>query len=147
MWRQRKSWRVKRRHGCHLIGLESWLPLSEKLRRWPPKKRTVQPGDAFEDTTFKQEVWKCQILNHVVESQLFTSFCYKYHQWLSDIEFIQTRAFSASYSRMNPCFTDGKWIRVWNCQATCGHWKTTVFTSVVHGCSSLILLLVSLVLF
>jgi hypothetical protein len=37
-----------------------------------PKKRTVQTGDSFEDTAFKARVGNCQILNQVVESQLFT---------------------------------------------------------------------------
>jgi hypothetical protein len=30
----------------------SWLPFFKKTRLSPPKKKTVQPGDAFEDTTF-----------------------------------------------------------------------------------------------
>ncbi len=31
----------------------SWLPLSENPDQQPPKKWTVQPGDAFEGTAFK----------------------------------------------------------------------------------------------
>jgi hypothetical protein len=36
------------------------------------QKRTVQPGDAFEDTAFKPGGWNCQILHQVVEFVLFT---------------------------------------------------------------------------
>jgi hypothetical protein len=49
--RQEKSWRVKTRHGCHLIGLHflsQETPIITKRR-----KKTIQPGDAFEDTAFK----------------------------------------------------------------------------------------------
>ncbi len=46
-----KKWRVKRRLWCHLIGrLDS---LFQKTPIITPKKRTIQPGDAFEDTAFK----------------------------------------------------------------------------------------------
>jgi hypothetical protein len=45
-------------------------------------------------------------------SQLFTSLWNRYHQWLSDIKLIQISAFSASYSRINPCFTAGNQIGV-----------------------------------
>ncbi len=45
-----------------------------KPRSSPPKKWAIQPGDLLEDTAFKPRVWNCQILNQVVESQLFTSF-------------------------------------------------------------------------
>jgi hypothetical protein len=43
--------------------------------------------------SFQAAVWNCQILNQVVESQLFTPLWNRYHQWLSDIELIQIRAF------------------------------------------------------
>ncbi len=33
----------------------------------------------------------------------------------------------------NSCFTAGKQIEFWNCHATCGHQKSTVFTSVAYG--------------
>jgi hypothetical protein len=46
----KKSWEVKRRHCYHLIGLES---LFQKTPIITTIKRTVQPGDAFEDTAFK----------------------------------------------------------------------------------------------
>ncbi len=39
----------------------------------------------------------------------------------------------ASFSRINPCFTAGKWIGVSDCHATRGHRKTTIFTSIVYG--------------
>jgi hypothetical protein len=47
-----KSWRVKRRHWCHLIGLE-FDSLFQKTPVIIPKKRTVHPGDAFENTAFQ----------------------------------------------------------------------------------------------
>jgi hypothetical protein len=50
MWRQKKSWQVKRRHWYQWIGLYS---LFEKTPIITPEKRTVQPGGAFEDTAFK----------------------------------------------------------------------------------------------
>jgi hypothetical protein len=31
------------------------------------------------------------------------------------------------------CFTAGKQIGVRNCHATCGHWDTAIFTSIVYG--------------
>ncbi len=37
-----------------LVSLERpWLRLSQNLDHQPPKKRTINPGDAFEDTAFK----------------------------------------------------------------------------------------------
>ncbi len=51
MCRQKKSWRVERRHWRHSIGLDS---LSQKTPMFTPKKRTVMPRDAFENTAFLQ---------------------------------------------------------------------------------------------
>jgi hypothetical protein len=47
-----KVGKLKRQHLCHLIGLDS---LFQKTPIIIPKKkkRTVQPGDAYEDTAFK----------------------------------------------------------------------------------------------
>ncbi len=53
------------------------------------------------------------------------------------MELNQISAFSASYSRINPCFTAGKRMGVWNCQATSGHQKTTIFTPIAYDISSL----------
>jgi hypothetical protein len=39
-----------RQHWCHKIGLDA---LFHNIPIITPKKRTVQPGDAFEDTAFK----------------------------------------------------------------------------------------------
>jgi hypothetical protein len=80
---------------------------------------------------FKGGVWKCQILNQVAESQLFTSLWNRYHQWMSDIELIQMRAFSAFYSKINSCFTAGKQIVVWTCTQLSDAKKAT-FTSIVY---------------
>jgi hypothetical protein len=46
----REKRRVKRRHRCHLIGQDS---LFQKILIITPKKQTVHPGDAFEDTAIK----------------------------------------------------------------------------------------------
>jgi hypothetical protein len=81
---------------------------------------------------FWDAVWNCQILNQVVASQLFTSLRNKYHQWLSDIELNQISVFSASCSRINPCFTVGKRTGVWNRHASRGHQEKTIFTSIVY---------------
>jgi hypothetical protein len=47
---EKKNWRNKRWHWCHWIGLDS---LFQKTPTITPTKRTVQPGDAFEDTAFE----------------------------------------------------------------------------------------------
>jgi hypothetical protein len=57
----------------------------------------------------------------------------RYHQWLSDIELNQIRAFSASYLSINPRFTARKRMGFWNCHTTCWHRRTTIFTSRVYG--------------
>ncbi len=120
-----ESWEVT------LMSLDrSWLPLSENLDHHPPKK-TNRSARSIWRYRFSAGVWNCQILNQVVESQLFTYLWNRYHQWLSDIELIQLRVFfSASYSRINTRFTAGKRIGVWNCHATRGHRETTNFTSI-----------------
>ncbi len=73
--------------GATLVSLErSWLKFN---------KGTVEPGNAHIKILYRFYVWvwDCQISNHVVEDQLFTSLCNRYHQDLSDIEHIQIRAF------------------------------------------------------
>jgi hypothetical protein len=51
MFRQKKkkSWRVERRHWRHSIGLGFLFQITPMFT---PKKRTVKPGDAFENTAF-----------------------------------------------------------------------------------------------
>ncbi len=51
----------------------------------------------------------------------------------SDIKFIDKSAFSASYSKINPCSTAGKRIGVWTFHATCERQKITIFTDIVYG--------------
>ncbi len=46
-----KSWRLKRRHWCRLIGLNF---LFRKTPIITSKERTVQPGNAFEDTALSR---------------------------------------------------------------------------------------------
>jgi hypothetical protein len=41
--------------------------------------------------------------------------------------------FSASDSSINTRFTAGKPVGVWDCHASRGHQKTTIFTSIVYG--------------
>jgi hypothetical protein len=108
----------------------SWFPLSENPNHHPQKTNRSDKRCIWR-YSFQAWVWNCQILNQVVESQLFTSLWNRYHQWLSDIELIQISVFSASYSRINPCFTAGKRIGVWNCHATSRHRKTSIFSSIV----------------
>jgi hypothetical protein len=49
----KKFWRVKRRHRCHSIGLD--FHLSENSEVHPEKKkRTVKPGDAFENIALER---------------------------------------------------------------------------------------------
>ncbi len=46
--------------------------------------------------------------------------------------------FPASYSRIDPCFTVGKRIGVWDCRAISWvYWKMTIFTSIVYAVTSL----------
>ncbi len=84
-------------------------------------------------------VCNCQILNKVVESQLFTSLSNRYQQWLSGSDLIQMSAFSASYSRINPCFTAGRRIRASNLSRPRNKDNEDIFASVlkklhVPGC-------------
>jgi hypothetical protein len=72
-------------------------------------------------------------ISNYEESQLFTSFWSRYHQWLPDIEANLINPFSNSYSTINSCFTAGKRTGIWNCHATCTHWKTTISTYVVYA--------------
>jgi hypothetical protein len=81
---------------------------------------------------FQAVVWNCQILIQIAESQLFTSLWNWYHhQRLSGMKLIQISAFSASYPSITPCFTAGKQIGVLDCNATCWHWNTIIFTSII----------------
>ncbi len=115
-----------------LVPLNSSWPRLSKNHDHHPKKTNRSAWRCIWRYRFKGRVWNCQILNQVVQSQLFTSFWNRFHQWLSDIELNQISVFSASYPRINPCFTAGKQIRVRNWHATRGHRKTTIFTSIVH---------------
>ncbi len=132
MSKPKKNWRVKRRHFCHWIRLDS---LFQKTRSSPTKNKP-----------FSQEMHlKIQLLS--LGSKLpnakprcrvsaFHFLWNTYHQWLFDIEVIHISAFSASYSRINPCFTARKRIVVWICHAIRGHQKTTIFTSIVYDVDS-----------
>ncbi len=81
---------------------------------------------------FQAVVWNWQILNQVLESQLFTSSWNRYQQRLSDIKLDEKSEFAASSSRDNTFFSAGKQIEVWNGHATCGHEKTITITSLVY---------------
>jgi hypothetical protein len=120
---RRRILRVKGRHWCHSIDLDSIFP---KTKIIPPKKTNRSDRRCIWRYDFQVRVWNCQILNHVVESQLFTSWWKRYQKWLSDVELIQISVFSTSYSWINPCLTAGKRTGVWNCHATCGHRKKNI---------------------
>ncbi len=64
------SWRVRKRHLCHSIGLDSIF--QKTLIITPPKEdRTVQPAEeAFEDRAFKLGFQIFRLLNHVLESNV-----------------------------------------------------------------------------
>ncbi len=104
------------------------------IKKQEKEKRTVQPGDAFDRYRFQVGVWNCQILNHVVEPQLFTSWWNRYHQWLSGFELIQKRDFFSFLiiPELSPVSLLEKRIVVWSCHGTCRHRKKTIFTSTVH---------------
>jgi hypothetical protein len=109
-----------------------WLLLSENLDHHPPKNEPCCQ-EMHLKIPLSSRVWNCQILNQVVESQLLISSRNRNHHWLSDIKLIQMSAFSASYSRINLCFTVGKLVWVRNCHTARDHRKTTVFTSIVYA--------------
>jgi hypothetical protein len=49
------------------------------------------------------------------------------------IQILLKGEFSTSYSWINPRFTAGKQIKDGYYHTTCGHGKTTIFTSIVYG--------------
>jgi hypothetical protein len=66
-----ESWQAK------LVPLDrSWLPLSEIPEHQPKKKKTVRAARLGGNWRYRFQagVWNCQILNRIVESQLFTFF-------------------------------------------------------------------------
>ncbi len=70
----------------------SWLPLSENPDHHPPQNEPFSQKMHLK-IPLLSGVWNCQILNQVVESQLFTSSWNRFHQWLPEIKLIQTSAF------------------------------------------------------
>ncbi len=95
MWRQRRK----------LVPLDkSWLPLSWNTDHHRQKNCNRSAKRWIWRYRFSDGVWNCQILNHVVESQLFTSLWNRYHQWLSGIELIQISAFFSFLSEDQPLF-------------------------------------------
>jgi hypothetical protein len=95
---------------------KAWLPLSENHDHHPKKKKKVPSRRCICWYRFQLAgVQNCKILYSVVD--LHYDEC-----------------FSASYSRNRPCLiTAGNQVWGLNCHATCGHWKTTIFTSIVYG--------------
>ncbi len=129
MWTQNKRWRVRRRHWSHWICLDSLL---QKTPIITPKKRTLQPGDAFEDTALKLGFKIVEFWNQLVESR--SSLLCKIdstNDLLTSCSF-RWRPSSASYSTINLCSTAGKRIEDWDCDATYGHRNTTLFTAIVY---------------
>ncbi len=70
----------------------SWLPLRE-IPDHNPQKQNRSARRCIWRYRCQPGVWNCQILNQVVESQLFTFLWNGYPQWLSDIQLIQISAF------------------------------------------------------
>jgi hypothetical protein len=71
-----------------------WLPLSKNPDHLPIEKETNRSAwTCIRNSCFAAEFRNCQILNHVVESPLFTSLWNRNHQWLPDTELIQMSAF------------------------------------------------------
>ncbi len=99
-----------------------------RYRRWflffsraplPPKnKQIIQERHLKIPFLGRQIVILANFRSHIVESQFFISLWNRYNPWLSDDELIQISVFPAPYIRINPCFTAGKWIEVWDCHAT-----------------------------
>ncbi len=59
-------------------------------------------------------------------------FAKEIHQQLSVIKLNEKSAFSSFLSPDQALFTAGKQIGVWNCHATRGHRKRTIFKSIVY---------------
>ncbi len=87
-------------HWCNGAN-RSWFSFSVNPDHHPKKKkkRTIQQGDPFEDTTKPaSRNFMVSILNQVLESQLR----YKsYHQWLPDSEVKQIMHSSSANSKIN----------------------------------------------
>jgi hypothetical protein len=115
----------------------SYVPLSEKPR-----------SSLSKNNPFNQKLQlKIPLLNRGLELPCSKPGCrvsaipffvkyILYHQCLFDIKLDQISAISASYSRMNSFFTDGKRIGVCICHATRGlgrQEKITTFTSILYA--------------
>ncbi len=76
----------------------SWLPLSENLITQKKKNLYRSARRCIWRYSVKAGVWiNCQIINQVMEYQLFTSLWNSYHQRLSGIELIQIIVFFFSF--------------------------------------------------
>jgi hypothetical protein len=99
MRRWKKSLRVKRRHWCHLIAFDS---LFQKFRCSTPRKRTVKPGDAFENYAYGR--W-CENVNGRRLSKMSTYALHFVVKWMPSIltsnRFRQVQ-FSPYHRRINP---------------------------------------------
>ncbi len=69
-----------------------------------PEKRTVELWRCIWRRCFQDGVWNCQVLNHLVQSQLFTSLWSRFYQCLPDIKLIRIRAFFGSLFQDYPLF-------------------------------------------
>jgi hypothetical protein len=76
------------------------------------KKRTIHPGDAFEVTAFNLG-FEIVIFQTMLQSSLSSSLlCEDTTSGFLTSNSIREVLFSASYSRVDPCFTAGKQIAV-----------------------------------
>jgi hypothetical protein len=62
-----------------------WLTFLENPDHRPSKNKPFSQ-EMHLKTLLLSQVWNCQIVNQVVEYQLFTISWHKYHQWLSNME-------------------------------------------------------------
>ncbi len=81
----------------------SWDPLSANPDHHPQKTNRSARRCIWR-YCFQAGVWNWQILNQVVESQLFTSLWNRFHQQLSDLELIQISAFLSFLFLDQPLF-------------------------------------------
>jgi hypothetical protein len=111
MWRRKKSWRVKKRHWCHWIGLDF---LIQKTPMFTPKKTNRSVRTCIQSYPHKTGVGTWQFLKHDAEPRVFTFLWNRYHQWLADVELIQISTFCGFLFQDEPVFHCWKAKRGWD---------------------------------
>jgi hypothetical protein len=112
--------------------------LLQKIRSSPQRSKTNRLASwCIWRYSFESGVCSFQNLSLVLDFQLFTLFV----KWIPQMAFWHRShsnkcfflAFLLLLFRINLCFALGKRFEVSNSHATCGHWKSTNFTSEVYG--------------